>query len=209
MRKRIRVFAATILDPLLEAMRLVCRVGAWFGGFFLFAAALLISVEIFIRKAFSISTGASDELSGYWFAIATTFAFGFTLLERTHIRVDALYLKFSPVWRAIADVFAAILLLWYFALLLYYGAGLVWDSWKINAHSRTNLYLPLVIPQLVWWLGLCLTMISAVLLMMRATVHLILGEIDASRALIGTRELEEEIQEELAMLDEQRIKNRD
>jgi TRAP-type C4-dicarboxylate transport system permease small subunit len=205
MRKAIRVAATNFLDPSLDYIRRVCRCGAWMGGILFFGVALLITFEVIIRKVFSTSTGAADELSGYGLAIASTFAFAFGLLERTHIRVDTFYLKLSPALRAICDVFAASLLLWFFSLILYYGGVVAWDSWAINAHSRTGLYVPLIIPQLPWWLGLCLTFVVAVLLLLRAIAHLAIGELDQASKLIGTRALEEEIADELAVLDEQRI----
>src|SRR5262245_39453927 len=206
MRMSLAGIASGLLDPLLHGIRQVCRICAWAGGILFFAAAVLISIEVFVRKVFSISTGASDELSGYGFAIATTFAFGFGLLERAHIRVDTFYLYFSPRWRAFWDVLAATLLLWFFALLLRYGWGVVEDSWRVGARSRTGLYVPLIIPQLVWWLGLCLTLVVAVLILLRALLHLVLGELGESSKLIGTRAIEEEVADELAILDEQRIK---
>jgi TRAP-type C4-dicarboxylate transport system permease small subunit len=204
-RKELRIFAAAVLDPLLKLIRTASRLGAWLGGILFFAAALLITVEIFVRKIFSFSTGAADELSGYGLAAASALALGFGLLERTHIRVDTFYLKFPAVLRAFFDVVAAVLLLWFFAVIFYYGSVVVWESWRINAHSRTGLYVPLIIPQLAWWFGLGLTLITAVLLLMRALIHLLLGEMEASRALIGTRGLDEEIADELAILDQQRI----
>ncbi len=206
MRKAIRVAATNFLDPSLGYVRTVCRYGAWMGGIIFFAVALLITFEVIVRKFFATSTGAADELSGYGLAIATTFAFGFGLLERTHIRVDTFYLKFSPTVRAICDVFAASMLLWFFSLILYYGGVVAWDSWSTNAHSRTGLYAPLIIPQLAWWLGLCLTFVVAVLLLLRAIAHLLIGELDEASRLIGTRAMEEEIADELAILDQQRIR---
>src|SRR6188508_1611759 len=107
MRSAIRIAATNFLDPSLDYVRQVCRWGAWMGGIIFFGTALLITFEVIVRKVLSTSTGAADELSGYGLAIATTFAFAFGLLERTHIRVDTLYLKFSPTLRAICDVFAA------------------------------------------------------------------------------------------------------
>jgi TRAP-type C4-dicarboxylate transport system permease small subunit len=198
--------AVGLLDSLISGIRLVCRVGAWAGGILFFAAALLITVEVFVRKIFSVSTGASDELSGYGFAIATALALGFGLLERAHIRVDTFYLYLSPRWRAACDLFAAILLLWFFALLFRYGWGVVEDSWRVGARSRTGLYIPLVIPQLAWAIGLGLTVVVAVLLLLRAMLHLVLGELEKAAKLIGPRAMEEEVADELAILDEQRIR---
>jgi hypothetical protein len=53
-----------------------------------------------------------------------------------------------------------------------------------------------------------LTVIVAVLLLLRATIHILLGELDASRRLIGSRGMEEEIADELAILDERKIEEK-
>jgi TRAP-type C4-dicarboxylate transport system permease small subunit len=199
-RPSARLFAQRILDPLLGGMRRLSRYCAWVGGTIFFASALLITFEVFIRKVFSASTGGADELSGYGFAIATTLAFSYALLERAHIRVDTAYLYLPPLWQALLDVLAAVLLLVFFALLLRYGWEVVGYTWRMDAHSSTPLHVPLIFPQLAWWLGLCLTVVVAVLLLLRAVIHILLGELLASRQLIGTRGMEEEIADELAIL---------
>jgi TRAP-type C4-dicarboxylate transport system permease small subunit len=204
-RPSARLFAQRILDPLLAGMRRLSRYCAWVGGTIFFASALLITFEVFIRKAFSASTGGADELSGYGFAIATTLAFSYALLERTHIRVDTAYLYLPPLWQALLDVVAAMLLLVFFALLLRYGWEVVGYTWRMDAHSSTPLHVPLIFPQLAWWLGLCLTVVVAVLLLLRAVIHILLGELAASRQLIGTRGMEEEIADELAILGDSSI----
>lgn len=200
-RRSARLFAQRLLDPLLEGVRRLSRYCAWAGGAIFFAAALLITFEVFIRKLFSASIGGADELSGYGFAIATTLAFSYALLERTHIRVDTAYLYLPPRWQALFDVAAAMMLFVFFALLLRYGWEVVGSTWRVDAHSSTPLHVPLIFPQLAWWLGLCLTVVVAVLLLLRALIHIALGEFDASRQLIGTRGMEDEIADELAILD--------
>ena len=196
-----RLDAQQVLDPLLEGVRRLSRYCAWAGGTIFFAAALLIAFEVFIRKVFSASTGGADELSGYGFAIASTFAFSYALLERTHIRVDTAYLYLPLRWQALFDVVAAVLLLVFFALLLRYGWEVVGYTWRMDAHSSTPLHVPLVFPQVAWWLGLCLTVFVAVLLLLRAVMHILLGELAASRQLIGSRGIGEEIADELAIQD--------
>jgi TRAP-type C4-dicarboxylate transport system permease small subunit len=204
-RESARLLAQKLLDPLLGAVRRLSRYCAWAGGAIFFAVALLITFEVFIRKVFSASVGGADELSGYGFAIATTLAFSYALLERTHIRVDTAYLYLPPLWQALFDVVAAALLLVFFALLLRYGWEVVGYAWRMDAHSSTPLHVPLIVPQLVWWLGLCLTVVVAILLLLRALIHILLGELAASRQLIGTRGMEEEIADELAILDDRSI----
>jgi len=87
-----------------------------------------------------------------------------------------------------------------------YGWGVVEDSWRVGARSRTGLYIPLIIPQLAWAIGLCLTVVVAVLLLLRSMLHLVLGELDKAAKLIGTRAMEEEVADELAILEEQRVR---
>ena len=60
------------MDPLLELSRRIARYGAWFGGLLIIASALLVGVEVVIRKAFSLTIGGADELSGYALAISTS-----------------------------------------------------------------------------------------------------------------------------------------
>lgn len=202
MRRSTRVYAQGILDRLLGGARRLSRYCAWAGGAIFFAAALLITFEVLIRRVFSASMGGADELSGYGFAIATTFAFSYALLERAHIRVDTAYLYLPPRWQALFDVVAAVLLLVFFVLLLRYGWEVVGHTWRMDAHSSTPLHVPLIFPQVAWWLGLCLTVVVAVLLLLRAIIHILSGELAASRRLIGTRGIDEEIADELAILDD-------
>ena len=158
----LRRFGENLLDPLLAAARRLSRYCAWAGGAIFFAAALLITFEVFIRKVFSASSAGADELSGYGFAIATTFAFSYALLERTHIRVDTAYLYLPPLWQALFDVrrrrVAVGVLRSPAALRLGSRGG---NTWRMDAHSSTPLHVPLIFPQLAWWLGLCLTVVVA------------------------------------------------
>jgi TRAP-type C4-dicarboxylate transport system permease small subunit len=200
-RSILRPFAEQFIDPLLEAMRVLSRYCAWAGGVIFFAAALLITFEVLIRKLLSMSLGGADELSGYGFAVATTFAFCYAALQRAHIRVDTLRAYSPPRIQALLDVVAAVLLLVYFTLLMKYGWRAVADTMEMDAHSNTSLRIPLIVPQLAWWLGLFLTFITASLLLLRALVHISFGEFAGSNALIGTRDLEEEVSDELRSLE--------
>jgi TRAP-type C4-dicarboxylate transport system permease small subunit len=197
-----RQFGEKLLDPVVAAARRFSSYCAWAGGIIFFAVALLITVEVVVRRAFSISLTGADELSGYGFAIATTFAFAYATLERAHIRVDTAYLYLPTLWQALFDLLAALLLLGFFGVLLRHGWEVVAETFRTNAHSNTPLHAPLIFPQFAWWLGLLLTVFVALLLLLRAAIHILLGEFAASRALIGTRGMEEEIADELAILDQ-------
>jgi TRAP-type C4-dicarboxylate transport system permease small subunit len=203
LRSALRRLGEGLIDPMILWARRISQYCAWAGGVIFFASALLITFEVFIRKFLSRSLGGADELSGYGFAVAVTFGFAYAALDRAHIRVDTFHAWLSERGRALLDIAAAVLLIVYFALLLNYGLRVVADTWEMSAHSNTPLHVPLIVPQILWWLGLCLTVAVSALLLVRACLHLLLGELSASNRLIGARGMVEEISDELAALDRQ------
>jgi TRAP-type C4-dicarboxylate transport system permease small subunit len=203
LRAGLRRLGEGLIDPLIEGARTISRYCAWAGGAIFFASAILITVEVFIRKFLSLSLGGADELSGYGFAVAVTFGFACAALDRAHIRVDTFHNWLSERGKAILDIVAAVLLLVYFGSLLQYGYRVVIDTWQMNAHSNTPLHVPLIVPQTLWWLGLVLTVAVSALLLFRACLHLALGALASSSKLIGARGMEEELSDELSALDQQ------
>jgi TRAP-type mannitol/chloroaromatic compound transport system permease small subunit len=185
------------LDPLLGLARRIARAGAWFGGALLIAAALLVGVEVIIRKAFSLSVGGAEELAGYALAISTSWALAFTLLERAHIRIDSLYVHLPVRLCALLDIAGLLLLTAFFALITWYGYGVFQTSHALGARSMSPLGTPLVLPQLLWVLGLVMFLAIAVLLLLRALVALIAGDLATVRRLVGSRTLREEVAAEL------------
>ena len=156
------------MDPLLDLARRIARLGAWFGGVLLIAAALLVGVEVVIRKAFNISVGGADELAGYALAISTSWALAFALLERAHIRIDSLYVHLPVRLCALLDIAGLLLLTAFFGLITWYGYGVFWTSWTLGSRSLSPLGTPLMVPQLIWVLGLAMFLAIAVLLLVRA-----------------------------------------
>jgi TRAP-type mannitol/chloroaromatic compound transport system permease small subunit len=185
------------LDPLLHLAHRIARIGVWFGGVLLIAAALLIGVEVVIRKAFSISIGGADELSGYALAISTSWALAFTLLERAHIRIDSLYVHLPVRLCALLDILGLALLTAFFGLITWHGFGVFQTSYTVGAQSLSPLGTPLVVPQLLWVLGFVMFLATALLLLIRALGALIRGDLAAVRRLIGSRTMSEEVAAEL------------
>jgi TRAP-type C4-dicarboxylate transport system permease small subunit len=205
MRLAFRRLGEGLIDPLILWARRLSQYCAWAGGAIFFASAVLITVEVFIRKFLSRSLGGADELSGYGFAVAVTFGFACAVLDRAHIRVDTFHNWFSERAKAVLDIGAAVLMIVYFASLLTYGMRVVQDTWEMNAHSNTPLHVPLIVPQALWWAGLVLTVAVSALLLFRACLHLLLGEMSASSKLIGARGMEEELSDELSALDHKTV----
>jgi len=76
------------MDLLLQWARATSRAGAWFGGALVAAAAVVISVDVLMRKLLGTTLGGASEISGYVLAISTTWALALALIDRAHVRID-------------------------------------------------------------------------------------------------------------------------
>jgi TRAP-type mannitol/chloroaromatic compound transport system permease small subunit len=189
------------LDSLLELARRIARLGAWFGGLLIIAAALLVGVEVVIRKAFNLTVGGADELSGYALAISTSLALAFALLERAHIRIDSLYAHLPVRLAAVLDLLGLALFSAFIGLVAWYGFGVFQTSFGLSAHSLSPLGTPLVVPQLLWVAGFVVFLLVAALLLLRALAAFVAGDLQTVQRLIGSRSVSEELEAELAELE--------
>jgi TRAP-type mannitol/chloroaromatic compound transport system permease small subunit len=189
---------ASLLDNALDASRRVARAGALGGGLLILAAALLVSVDVTLRKLANTTLGGADELSGYALAIGSTWSFAFVLLARGHVRIDALYQHLPRKLAAACDLIAIVALLVFASLIAWHGAGVLAQSWQLGARSNSALAVPLAVPQALWWLGYLGFVACAVLLLLSAGVAMFAGDLAEANRLIGARSIEEEAAEELA-----------
>jgi TRAP-type mannitol/chloroaromatic compound transport system permease small subunit len=130
-------------------------------------------------------------------AISTSWALAFTLLEGAHIRIDSLYVHLPARLRALLDIAGLLLLTAFFALITWYGYGVLQTSYTLGARSMSPLGTPLMLPQLLWVLGLVMFLAIALVLFVRALIALIAGDLAVARRLVGSRNVTEELQAEL------------
>jgi TRAP-type C4-dicarboxylate transport system permease small subunit len=161
------------------------------------AAALLIGIDVTLRKFFNASIGGADELAGYALAIGTAWSLGAALLDRAHIRIDSLYVLF-PRWLRLALDFAGIaLLIAFFGLIARHGWNVVQQSWVSGSRSQSALQTPTVLPQSIWLAGLALFLLIGLALLARAALLAARGEAAAAEKLISTRSAAQEVQQEI------------
>ncbi|WP_298722038.1 TRAP transporter small permease [uncultured Ferrovibrio sp.] len=187
-----------LLDRWLGLADRFSRYAIWFGGALVLASAILVSVDVLIRKLFLISMGGADELSGYAFAIGTTWALAFTLLRRANVRVDALYTRLPQPVCAVLDIAALISLGLFIALLTWQAWSVLDTSLAFDARATTPLATPLWMPQILWLLGLILFMFTLIPLLLRAFFALLGGDLATVRRLAGARTIEEDAADEAA-----------
>ena len=176
----------------------VSRMARWLtilAGAGLLAAAFLVSAEVILRQAFLVSSNAGSELSSYMLGIAATWGLAYTLLMRSHVRVDALTRHFPARLAGWIDLVAILGLGAVALLLLLFGAETLLASWSMNSHSMTPLRVPLWAPQALWVAGLVFFVVTIATLAVAAARALTRGEFARAARLIGVQGAQEEAAE--------------
>jgi TRAP-type C4-dicarboxylate transport system permease small subunit len=186
----------------MSGVRRFAQWGLWFGGALVMLAAVLIGIDVVLRKFFALSIGGADELAGYALAIGTAWGLGAALLDRAHIRIDSLYLLFPQKLRLVLDLAALMLLVGFFALIAWHGMSVVSQSWTSESRSQSALETPTIIPQTMWLVGLVVFVAIGVVLLIDALRIIAAGDLRRATRLVGTRSAEEEVQDEIRDLQE-------
>ena len=181
----------------MSQVRRLSRFGLWFGGALILLAAVLIGIDVTMRKFFSTSIGGADELAGYALALGTAWSLGATLLDRAHIRIDSLYVLLPRWLRLVLDFAGLTLFVGFFGLITWHGWSMVLQSWTSGSRSQSALSTPTVIPQTLWLLGMGAFVATGVVLLVHALVLVARGHAEAAAGLISTRSAEEEVKDEI------------
>lgn len=159
----------------LTAINAVAKASTWVGGFALLGCALLIAIDLILRKALGISLGGADEIAGYVLAITSAWAFPVTLLKRSHIRVDILYARLGLKPRVALDLFALACMGVLVTALAYHAWSVLKDSIDYHSVSNTPLQVPQWIPQSLWFAGYLFFALTLLTLMLASLGHLLRG----------------------------------
>lgn len=170
-------------------------------------SAVLVAIEVVLRKAFDQSLAAVDEISGYIFSITTAWALSYALFRRAHIRIDALYVRLPPKARCVLDVLAMLSLAVLFSVLAYLGIGVLAETLRLGAVANTPLRTPLWLPQIFWLSGLWFFSFNIYLLLLRSSWSLLKGDYAKVRDLAGAPSLLEEVDDEIHHVEEIRARD--
>ncbi len=192
------------MDALMHGVRRATRWGLWLGGALVLAAAILIGIDVCLRKFLARSIGGADELAGYALAIGTAWSLGAALLDRAHIRIDSLYVRLPARLRLALDFAGLVLFVAFFGLVARHGWNVVAQSWSAGSRSQSALQTPIVIPQALWLVGLALFVVVGSVLFACALRLAARREVHAVAAVIGTRSAEEDVKAEVQRLKERR-----
>ncbi|OGA18267.1 MAG: hypothetical protein A3I63_07665 [Betaproteobacteria bacterium RIFCSPLOWO2_02_FULL_66_14] len=188
----------------MRGARRLAQWALWFGGTLVLLAAMLIGIDVVLRKFFNASIGGADELAGYALAIGTAWSLAAALLERAHIRIDSLYVRLPSRLRLALDFAGLALLVAFFGLIAWHGSRMVMQSWTSGSRSQSALQIPTVVPQSIWILGLAVFVVIGILLFAHALMHAVRGRVGEIARAIGTRSAEEDVAAEIRDREERR-----
>lgn len=188
----------SLLDGALKAADRASRGAAIGAGLLLLAAALLVAVDVTLRKLANVTLGGADELSGYALAIGSAWSFAFVLLQRGNVRIDALYQHLPRPLAAVCDLLAVLALLVFVSLVAWHGWGVMANSFNVGARSNSALGVPLAIPQGLWWLGYAWFVLCCALLLLRSGAALLAGDWATVNRLAGAHSVQDDAADELA-----------
>ena len=173
------------------------RVMGLVAGWAIVLCALFIAAEVLARNLFRVSSQSTTEVSGYMLAFSIAWALAHALTTRNHVRIDVLINRLPVRVRVYLHVLA-LALLGIFAGFAAQGAiGLALESWDFGATDISLLRTPLVIPQGLWALGLCVFVVLILLMLAEALLLLAAGDAAEVDRRLGPRSYQEEAEEAL------------
>lgn len=174
----------------------IAQIAVWIGGGAHLIAAIMVTIDVVLRKIFSITMSGSDEMSGYVFAAGTTWAYSYCVLHRSNIRIDAVYNLLPRRLCGVLDIVGVVLLLIFNAVLTRHAWEAFATSFVRDSVSITTLATPLWIPQLFWVIGLIAFQATLIFVAVYATLRYWQRDDAAVNRIVGVPTVAEEVEAE-------------
>ena len=174
----------------------IAQIAVWIGGGAHLAAAIMVTIDVVLRKVFSVTMSGSDEMSGYVFAAGTTWAYSYCVLHRSNIRIDAVYNLLPRRLCGVLDIVGVVLLLIFNAVLTRHAFEAFATSYVRDSVSITTLATPLWIPQLFWVIGLIAFQLTLIFVAVYATLRYWQRDDAAVNRIAGVPTVAEEVEAE-------------
>jgi TRAP-type C4-dicarboxylate transport system permease small subunit len=119
-----------------KASRFLNHVLMWIAGVFLVAMILLTCANIFLRIVW-LPVKGTFELMGFFGAIATAFALGYTQIKRGHIGIDIVVTQFSATAQRILNGINYLICMVFFSIAGCQIAKWATTLWKTGEVTET------------------------------------------------------------------------
>ncbi len=130
------------MNALEKFIQILNRILIWIGGCFILAMIVLTCANILLRLVW-VPVKGTYELMGFFGAVATAFALGYTQTKKGHISVDVLVLSFSEKTRRILNVINCLVCMAFFAFVgwqIAKYAGVLRSSGEVTQTLRIIYY---------------------------------------------------------------------
>ena len=141
------------IDWLIDRTHAISRLSLWAVGAFMIATVFMIGAEIVMRKLGSGLVSGASEVGGYLLATCSVWAYSYTLLQRSNIRFDVLYVRCGPRTRAWLDLVGLLVLGIFIFTASYHAYAVLSTSISFGNRSNSSLAVPQWIPQSIWFAG--------------------------------------------------------
>ena len=129
------VLAMVVLEKI---SRILNRVFIWIAGLCLAAMILMTCANIFLRIVW-VPLKGTYELMGYFGALVTAFALGYTQMKKAHIAVDVLVTLFNPKAQLILQGINCLICTIFFSIAGWQIAQYATTLWKTGEVTETLL----------------------------------------------------------------------
>jgi TRAP-type mannitol/chloroaromatic compound transport system permease small subunit len=116
-----------MLDRIERSIDRFSDVLGWIAGGLTFAMLANVFYDAIMRYFFRTGSIAMQEMEWHIFSVVFLFGISYTLKEDGHVRVDILYDRFSPKWKAIVNIGGTLLFLIPLSVLIATGS-----SWYVQ-----------------------------------------------------------------------------
>lgn len=152
---------------------------------------LLVSVVVtlydIVARAFHMSIGGTDELSGYAMAIATSWGISYALTSMAHVRIDLLRARCASRGQALFDTIAILSLAGVAVVVAYRVWPVLAKTIKFNSTANSTLETPLWIPQSLWLAGWVWFAVSSMIIALSALIYVAKGNFNRVNDIAGMR----------------------
>ncbi|MGD9280755.1 MAG: TRAP transporter small permease [Desulfobacterales bacterium] len=129
----------TVLEKI---FRILNHVFIWASGLCLAAMILMTCANIFLRIVW-IPLKGTYELMGYFGALVTAFALGYTQMKKGHIAVDVLVTLFNPKAQKLLQAASCLICTIFFSIAgwqIYQYATILWKTGEVTETLRIAYY---------------------------------------------------------------------
>ena len=183
--------------PVVAAASKLSNALAYLFGYLMMIFAVIVTVETISRKLLGFSLQGVDELGGYALAVTSSLAFTTALVERGHIRIDLLHLKFPRSAQALLNWLSVLLIAAFALLLMKVATDVLAETIEFHSTAPTPWATPLIWPQSFWYAALALFALVSVAAAAHATYVFATRRWGELARLYGPKLADEEVQEEL------------